>query len=227
MTTPGGGQPVLPGSGAEDTKNIAGELAGWMKNPAGGILAAAFNILSTIFGKGSTGIEGIKAWVDGQTALNQRTDLLSPLLDYGSCYMADKFNFNGSNAAVCFSNQIGPMRGCHISTGRIILEDKGLWDIRCQLKYDISLLNGICGLEVRILRPDNSIYSVQEGLNYATGQATITVVTSVVVPDPGYKVQVVVVRTTSGRGIEGGPKANRLTVQHLSRDTTTGNTGQG
>lgn len=200
---------------------LGGLLSGFLS------LGQLLNDLATaLSGGGAFGPGPLRDIRDGQLDLNNNVELLSPLLDYGSCYMATKFNFGGSSVRVRFLDQIGPMRGCHLDDGRIVLDDKGLWDIRCQLKYDISLANGICGLEVQVLRPDMSVYSTQEGLNYATGQATITVVTSVVVPDPGYRVQVIVVQTTQGRGIEGGPKANRLTVQHLSRRTDIGNTGQ-
>lgn len=212
----------------DDANNTAhGRLFGGLFNGFSGFGQLLSDLATALSGRGVFGPGPLRDIRDGQLDLNNNVELLSPLLDYGSCFMAAKFNFGGSSVRVRFLDQIGPMRGCHLDDGRIVLDDKGLWDIRCQLKYDISLLNGICGLEVQVLRPDMSVYSTQEGLSYATGQATITVVTSVVVPDPGYQVQVIVVQTTQGRGIEGGPKANRLTVQHLSRRTDIGGTGQG
>lgn len=227
MTNPGGGQPNVPGSGAEDTKNIAGELAGWMKNPAGGILGAAFNVLSTIFGKGSTGIAGIIEWVDGQTEYNNRTDLLSPLQDYGSVYMNSGMGLS-QNGQVNFSHQIGPMRGCHLSGGRIILGDQGLWDIQCQLWFDyIDLLSERVEWQIRVLWPDGNEFSRTEAIVYERKPIHSTNVASVVVPGPGFQVQTYISAIAPFRGLTGGPSRNRLTVKHISRDTSTGNTGQG
>lgn len=227
MTTPGGGQPGLPGTGAEDTKNIAGELAGWMKNPAGGILAAAFNVLSAIFGKGSNGIDGIIEWVDGQTAYNNRTDLLSPLQDYGSVYMNGAQGWS-QTGEMPFTNQIGPMTGCRRNGSRIVLDDKGLWDINAQLWFDyIDILTGEVQWRIEVLRPNGTIYSQMQSRLDTKNPVSSTNLTSVVVPDPGYQVRVWVNYIANFRGILGGPNLNRLTVKHISRRTDVGDTGQG
>ena len=227
MTSPGQGVPGLPGAGAEDTKGIAGELGSWLKNPAGGILGTAFRILSNLFGKGDSGIDGVQEWIDGQELLNDRTDLLSPLLDYGSAYMDTSGGFANAGQA-WFVHQVGPMRGCHLNQGRIILDDAGLWDIRASLWFDnINILGGGVGWNVRVLKPDGTIFS--EKMEYFDNQKETSAlsISSVVVPGAGYQVQVYVTVIAVGRGILGGVQRNRLTVQHISRDINSGNTGQG
>lgn len=161
-----------------------------------------------------------------QEDLNNRADLLSPLLDYGSAYMA-ALNPSRSGQTLPFSNQIGPMRGCRLEGGRIILESAGLWDVRAQLFFDrVAVLTGAIWWEIRVLRPDNSVYSFVQAQMDDTEPVTMTNVASVVIPQAGYKVEVAIINLASTRGLLGGAHRNRLTVQHISRDTETGDTGQ-
>ncbi|WP_052060170.1 hypothetical protein [Rhodococcoides fascians] len=163
-----------------------------------------------------------------QEELNGRQDLLSPLLDYGSVYM------NGATAiagpmTLPFSNQVGPMRGCELSGRRIRLLDRGLWDIRCQVwlnEVPAPGLTGVVNWEVRVLRPDLSLYSVQAQTNETQRPYSQTAVASVVVPEAGYFVEAYLSFIASFRSMRGGVNFNRLTVQHISRDVTTGDTGQ-
>ncbi|WP_052062106.1 hypothetical protein [Rhodococcoides fascians] len=163
-----------------------------------------------------------------QEELNGRQDLLSPLLDYGSVYM------NGATAVagpmtLPFSNQVGPMRGCERSGSRIRLLDRGLWDIRCQVwlnEVPAPGLTGVVNWEVRVLRPDLSVYSVQAQTNETQRPYSQTAVASVVVPEAGYFVEAYLSFIASFRSMRGGVNFNRLTVQHISRDVTTGDTGQ-
>ena len=155
-------------------------------------------------------------------------NLLSPLLDYGSCYVNPNNRLHGTGWAV-FSERIGPIRGCETITdsqGGIRLLDKGLWDIRLHLTADgfFSLPTQATGvrIELRVYSPDGGLYSVQASANNDENPATQTIVSSVVVPDSGYRVRVYVTKMYSGRGILGGPKWSRLTVQHISRDVSGG-----
>lgn len=163
-----------------------------------------------------------------QEDLNNRQDLLSPLLDYGSVYM-------GTATAIAqpmtlpFSNQVGPMRGCRLTGSRIELLDQGLWDIRCQVwanEVPAPGLTGVLNWEVRVLRPDLSVYSIQAQTNETQRPYSQTAVASVVVPEPGYLVEAYLSFIASFRSLRGGVNFNRLTVQHISRDTSSGNTGQ-
>lgn len=167
---------------------------------------------------------------DGQLALNARTDLLSPLLDYGSTYM-DNANSISAAGPLKFRNQIGPMQGCRIATdssgNSIILEDRGLWDIRCQIWVDyINILGGTVDWEVRVHRPNGTVFSKMNGTVTSQQRLHSTILCSVVVPDAGYGVGVFITNIAALRGVLGGPNLNRLTVQHISRDTGTGETGQ-
>lgn len=158
---------------------------------------------------------------DGQLDLNDRTDLLSPLLDYGSAYASTASDITNTGQ-YAYDYQIGPMRSCYIWHGRIILLDKGLWDIRARIfiSFTVSPIGHDVGWEVRVLRPDGSIFSSTEDVFTSPSSQTREINTSVVVPDAFYQVQVFVKTLLVGRGINGGPNRSRLTVQHISRDTS-------
>ncbi|WP_062367888.1 hypothetical protein [Gordonia sp. QH-12] len=157
---------------------------------------------------------------EGQEALNNRTDLLSPLLDYGSAY-ASTANGITNTGQFSYSNQIGPMQACHIANGRLILEEKGLWNLsaRIYIDYTVSPIGLDVAWEVRVLAPDGSIFSTTEDVYTGGSAQTREINTSVVVPDAGYQVQVYVRTLLVGRWIRGGDHRSRLTVQHISRST--------
>lgn len=163
-----------------------------------------------------------------QEELNNRQDLLSPLLDYGSVYMGTATPV-AQPMTLPFGNQVGPMRGCRRVGSRIELLDQGLWDIRCQVwvnEVPAPGLTGVVNWEVRVLRPDLTVYSIQAQTNETQRPYSQTAVASVVIPEPGYFVEAYLSFVASFRSLRGGVNFNRLTVQHISRDTTSGNTGQ-
>ncbi|MCQ4148569.1 hypothetical protein [Rhodococcus qingshengii] len=164
---------------------------------------------------------------DGQEDLNERTDLLSPLLDYGSAY-ANTVGGLFNKGQVGFTNKVGPMQGCHLAGGRIVFDDQGLWDIRCQLWIDyIQFLSGMVEWEIRVLDTAGQIFSRQKTRMTDQEPFSSTNITSVVVPTPGYQVQIYITEMAPGRGALGGPAFNRLSVQHISRKVNEGDTGQG
>lgn len=172
-----------------------------------------------------------EAFVDGQLALKNRLDLLSPLLDYGSAYMDSQGGFLqfGNNSGVMpFANQIGPMRGCELHNNGIRLLEAGLWDIRCQMAYGNNALgvgNGTVEWFIRVYKPDGTLFSEQIGLEANVWTKTSTIVSSVVVPEPGYTVRVEVAWIHGSRRLLGGPRNNRLVVQHISNKVGVGGTG--
>lgn len=172
-----------------------------------------------------------EAFEDGQTALKNRLDLLSPLLDYGSAYMDAQggfLQFGNNHGVMPFSNQIGPMRNCELHDNGIRLLAAGLWDVRCQMAYGNNALgvgNGTVEWYVRVYRPDGTLFSEQVGLEANVWTKTSTIVSSVVVPDAGYVVKVEVSWIHGSRKLLGGPRNNRLVVQHISNKVGVGGTG--
>lgn len=172
-----------------------------------------------------------EAFEDGQTALKNRLDLLSPLLDYGSAYMDAQggfLQFGNNHGVMPFSNQIGPMRNCELHDNGIRLLAAGLWDVRCQMAYGNNALgvgNGTVEWYVRVYRPDGTLFSEQVGLEANVWTKTSTIVSSVVVPDAGYVVKVEVSWIHGSRKLLGGPRNTRLVVQHISNKVGVGGTG--
>lgn len=171
------------------------------------------------------------AFEDGQLALRNRLDLLSPLLDYGSAYMDAQggfLQFGSNHGTMPFTNQIGPMRGCELHDNGIRLLAPGLWDVRCQMAFSSNALgvgNGTVEWYVRVYRPDGVLFSQQVGIEANVWTKTSTIVSSVVVPEPGYVVKVEVKWIHGSRKLLGGPTNNRLVVQHISNRTGVGGTG--
>lgn len=166
------------------------------------------------------------AFEDGQADLNARTDLLSPLLDYGSCYMEAVGGWEPTGV-LPFNQQLGPMRGCEMHQNGIRLLDRGLWDIRAQITASwVRLVTSDVEWRVRVMRPEGSVYSEQRSIISLQDSTTpAPIISSVVVPDPGFYVQVELLRVGAGRDLLGGPAWSRLVVQHISRETGAGGTG--
>lgn len=161
---------------------------------------------------------------DGQLELNHRIDLLSPLLDYGSACM-DTLKGWDVTGTMPFRSQIGPMRGCRIDGDGIRLEEKGLWSIWAQITAESAIIvTGRMQWRVLVSDPQGRPYSAQVATVTSNAQLTQTIVSSVVVPGPGYHVTVEVTALGAGRTILGGPDWNRLVVQHISNEVA-GNTG--
>lgn len=170
---------------------------------------------------------------DGQRDLNDRADLLSPLLDYCSVSSDPGSGQHFvSNNRFPFTYQIGPTRRVtNMGDGRLRLDDKGLWDLRAMITSSYMSILGDTKMQVflRVLNPDGGLHSVysEQGYYMKTPEnVTMTLVSSVVVPEPGYFVDVYIIGP-SNRGYWVGPKWNRLTVQHISRSVTNGTGGEG
>ena len=171
------------------------------------------------------------AFQDGQLALTNRLDLLSPLLDYGTAYMSQKggfLEFNQNSGPMPFNNQLGPMRGCELDDGGIRLKARGLWDIRAQMTFEntaLSVGSGHVDWRVIVYRPDGGEYSRQRGIVWNQKTITSTIVSSVVVPEPGYLVKIEITWIHGSRRLPGGPEYNRLTCQHISNRVDAGAMG--
>lgn len=205
-----------------------GGILGWVLNLIGGKIGALIaDLAQALLGLGNFADPNMNAIRDGQLDLNHRTDLLSPLLDYGSVFM-DAANQLVNVGQMQFNRQIGPMRGCALANNSIYLDSPGLWDIRAQLWFDWTALpDGNVQWQIRIYRPDNTVYSVTRAEFDSTKATSSIGICSVVIPTGGYVAQVWVSSIAVGRGVLGGPSRNRLTVQHISHETNVGDTGEG
>ena len=188
-------------------------------------------ITGALFGSYDGDDPSLIALRDGQFALNDRLDLLSPLVDYGSVYMdavGGFLQFGNNSGTMPFNRQIGPMRGCELHDGGIRLKDKGLWDLHAQLAIGENALNvgsGRVDWRIRVYTPDGTPFSTQTGFKWNTRRETDVIVSSVVVPEAGYVVKVEISWIHGSRELLGGPANTRLKVQHISRRTDVGGTG--
>ena len=200
--------------------NIIGGIGRAFQDGLKGLTGGLGGIFGSIVGAGKT----VR---DGQDELTDRADLLSPLLDY--CSMSTP---PGSGDAlkgtgrVPFSYQIGPRRGATPVDGMIRLDDQGLWDLRAMVTASWVAVGGETRVYLRVLEPDGeTIFSEQGYYTSTLSSHSATVVSSVVVPEPGYYVDVWVT-ASAGRGWWTGPQWTRLTAQHISRSVEGGTGGE-
>ncbi|MBV7302938.1 hypothetical protein [Corynebacterium sp. TAE3-ERU2] len=184
------------------------------QNLLGGIAAALRGVVNP-------GFEDIAAaYSDGQAELNDRYDLLSPIQDYGSVFMPSGRELVSAQI-LPFTQQLGPMRNCSTFNGGLKLHDVGLWDIRAQITVSwVRLLTSDVSWAVTVYRPNGQVFSEQKSEMSGTGALSGTIISSVVVEEPGCYVQVRIDSIATGRGILGGPRWTRLTAQHISREVT-------
>lgn len=198
-----------------------------------GLQKDVFAPLAEVFrGLRPAGFERVAdAFQDGQQALKNAVELLSPLLDYGSAYMDAQggfLKFGQNYGEMPFTNQLGPARNCELHDNGIRLLKRGLWDIRCQMAYGGTALgvgSGAIEWYIRVYTPEGTVFSQQKGVEWNQKASTSTIVSSVVVPGEGYVVKVEVAWIHGSREIWGGPANNRLVVQHISNTIGVGGTG--
>ena len=161
---------------------------------------------------------------DGQEALNNRADLLDPLLDYGSVCIPAGLNITGTGP-LPYRQQIGPMRGVSIRYGNVAgaglsLDDVGLWDIRLQVTASwVRVLTSKFEVALNVYPPGGgSPFSSQRAIFSSGSEQTVTIVSSVVIDEPGYYAIPFVSTNASTRQVLGGPGWSRLTAQHITRD---------
>src|SRR5699024_9192519 len=163
---------------------------------------------------------------DGQDELTHRADLLSPLLDYCSVSTppgsGDALKGSG---LVPFTYQIGACRGATLDGGRVRLGDLCVLVLRAMVTASWVAGSGEIRAYLRVLRPDLTIFSEQGHFASTLSSQTLTLMSSVVVPEPGYYVDVWVT-AASTRGWWTGPQWTRLSVQHISRSVEAGTGGE-
>ncbi|EEI16248.1 hypothetical protein [Corynebacterium lipophiloflavum] len=166
---------------------------------------------------------------DGQIALRDRQDLIDKLLNYGSCYNPSSPNRPANTwFKVNFTAGIGAIRGVEVLPGGgLKLLSAGLWDIRSQIVSTTAsgLLERWITWEVRVLTPSGSVHSRQIGKIVGRSSGHSTIVSSVMVPDPYYTIEVwVYSQNYRGSVIGYGPAYSRLTAQQVN-SSTAGNDG--
>lgn len=177
---------------------------------------------------------------DGQKEINDRLDLIAPLLNYACVHLkedADNYEVRGWRK-LPFDERLGPIRGVEVYNGGLKLMEKGLWDIRCHLDW-FHGSNWTFGDTVEaaiiIVKPgienpqpfdekgnvvNDQTYSALTNINDQISEITSAWTMSVVVKDPGY-VAYVYARASSRRHIGGGPYRSRLVAQQISYTTAT------
>lgn len=221
--------PATPGgSGILDrVENEARGLGDGLASGLGGIVDGIGNSLRGIAQGGIfSGLDHAAETIrDNQETLNTRTDLLSPLLDYGSVYMPAGLRITGTGP-LPYRQQIGPMRGVSIryantSPGAgLSLDDVGLWDIRLQVTASwVRVLTSKFEVALNVYGPrGGSVFSQQKAIFMSEHEQTVTIVSSVVIDEPGYYAIPWVRTNASTRQVLGGPGWSRLTAQHITRD---------
>lgn len=186
--------------------------------------SALADIASAVLGKYQGNDANLLQISDGQLALSDRLDLLSPLLDYCSVSTPPgSGDARKGTGRMPFNFQIGPKRNVSLEDGALRLEEPGLWDLRAMVTASWVAVGGDLRAYLRVLRPDGTIFSEQGHYASTTSSQTLTLVSSVVVPAPGYYVDVWVV-SGGTRGWWTGPQWTRLTAQRIS-DGGSGGTG--
>lgn len=178
--------------------------------------APAMTSWATVGSKLRERFEKIDTVYDGQLSLNNRVDLLGALLDYGATYMDSMSGFNKAGL-MPFNQQIGPMKGCALLPGgRMRLDHPGQWNIFSQLTVDwLPILDPNVWLISRVRTPQGAEYSKKEVRDASPWVMTLTCVHPVVVPAPGFTVEIEA-RFSVVRRVLGGPARNHLVAQHIS-----------
>ncbi|WP_426727093.1 hypothetical protein ACEN2A_08445 [Corynebacterium auriscanis] len=203
------------------------ESFSWFRGGVQKLINNMFSDIASAFRGNYRGTnEYLLSYQDGQVSLNNRTDLLDSLLNYGSASTppgsGDAMKGSGK---IPFTHQIGAMRGVSIRDGRLILGSKGLWDLRAMVTVSWIVGNNNIQAYLRVLRPDGSEFSRQAYFHQGAPTETLTLVSSVMVPGPGYQVEVWGA-ADANRGWWTGPTWTRLTAQQISSSTEGGTGGE-
>lgn len=245
MTTPGGGTPGLPGSGAEDTKDISGKVADKMKDPAGGILGQVFtrilNVLSgflnlddllvSIANAITGGIVGgsgplFDIFNFGQTTrsdlgdLQDQTQKLQDVIGYSHSYSGGgiSFQFSG-DIKLGMTNQIGPHVGTTFTNGGVVLLSKGLWVADLALTMDYLSIGFVyTNAQIRVYKPNGTLHAQRIAEADSGEKESHSVHLPFVVDSAGYYVEVWC-NAAVGRGVRGGSIWNGLSVEKRSTET--------
>lgn len=166
------------------------------------------------------------AWVDGQRAMVDLVNRLSPLEEYASAYMDDGEGL-WQGGKLDFPNLIVGSSGVTLVDGGMRLDDHGMWRIDTQIwaDYWVQTTTGIpdslarMEWEIRVLRPDRSLYHRKRGRGFfPNSQTSLPLATTVVTPEAGYIVELHVTHIVAGRSLFGGEDRTHMTAHHMNRE---------
>lgn len=194
-------------------------------NLLGGIakaIAGAFNPAVSVGSWFGEVKDALKPAYDGQVALNTQVELLSIFQDY--CRTNAVLENNGharfGAGLMPFKAQVGPSKNVTLlADGRMRLLDQGMWEINARVVPSWTGIGNVSDLtmEVRVFRPDGTLYSAAAATEKTNNVTTLNVNTTVTINQPGFVVGVYMAQCGSSRGVYGGPKYSEFNVQHLSR----------
>lgn len=194
------------------------------ENLLGGIADA----LRGIFTPGGPFQQVSEGAVDGQRAIKDLVSRLSPLEEYASAFMPSTEGV-WQGGRLPFTEVLVGSQGATPDGGSFVLNDYGMWRIDCQIwpsNYVVGSLSQV-DWEVRVLRPDGSVYHRKRSRHIDTDSLPDKLTTTVVVPAAGYSVEVQVTSIAPLRGMRGGADRTHLTVHHINRITSgSGQTGE-
>ena len=209
--------------------SLFGNLIGGIANAISGALNPNIEV-GPWFGEIKEALEPV---YDGQLELNDQVDLLGVQQDYLRTFarLADRGHARFGEGQMPFTEQIGPSRNAIIDPtfpGRLQLLDKGMWEINARVVPSWTGLGNYSDLQMTVITrypaPNGTIFAQSAAFEKTNNVTTLNVNTTVVVPEPGYTVEVMMEKCGSTRGIYGGPKFSEFNVQHLSREVVN-NTG--
>lgn len=188
--------------------------------------SALTDIASAVLGKYQGSDASLLQISDGQLELSDRLELLSPLLDYCSVSTPPgSSDARKGTGRMPFDYQIGPKRNVSLVGGALRLEEPGLWDLRAMVTASWVVVGSELKAYLRVLRPDGTIFSEQGCFASTLSSQTLTLMSSVAVPAPGYYVDVWVT-SADARGWWTGPQWTRLSVQRISSGGSGGTGGE-
>ena len=161
--------------------------------------------------------ETIDRLVASEQALNDRMDLLDPIMDFGQSYMPTGTGFRNAGR-LPFSEQRGPARGVIIEDDGMRFLGAGAWQILCEVRPSwIRIATHRIIYRVNCYTPQGDLYTYQQFIDDTAAEShTVSFGADFVVPEPDYFVAVHVQSVGSGRTHLGGWASTRLVAKRWS-----------
>lgn len=196
---------------------INGLLGGFLSVPAA-IMSGIGSISEAITGQLGAGLGDVRSTIQD---LQDTTTDLSLATGHATAYMSSSPGTTTTSTRMPFTSQSGTIRGVtNLADGRWRLDSAGEWDLSAQVEFWGGLLMPPeTFLEILVRDPSGGVYDGITAIADSNKNITVTNVTSTVVPEPGYTVEVrawtggIPVVGGSFRGIRGGYGTTRLRIR--------------